>query len=60
MINHAHQKAWLIAAAGNENRNAASYPARYPHVICAALDAKKPLILTLALGGYLRPGGGSR
>jgi len=23
----------IIAAAGNENRNAASYPARYPHVI---------------------------
>jgi len=37
----------IIAAAGNENRNAASYPARYPHVM-GALDAagEKAPILT--------------
>jgi serine protease len=33
-INYAHQKGVvIIAAAGNANQNAASYPARYPHVI---------------------------
>jgi serine protease len=33
-INYAHQKGVVIvAAAGNANRNAAEYPARYPHVI---------------------------
>jgi serine protease len=39
-IDYAHQKGVvLVAAAGNANQNAASYPARYPHVIgVAALD----------------------
>lgn len=33
-INYAHNKGvTVIAAAGNENDNSASYPARYPHVI---------------------------
>ncbi len=33
-IEYAHKKGVvIIAAAGNENENAASYPARYPHVI---------------------------
>jgi serine protease len=33
-INYAHDKGVVIvAAAGNANRNAAEYPARYPHVI---------------------------
>ncbi|BAY13539.1 S8 family peptidase [Calothrix sp. NIES-2098] len=33
-INYAHNKGVVIvAAAGNENANGASYPARYPHVI---------------------------
>ena len=33
-IDYAHQKgAVIIAAAGNENQNSVSYPARYPHVI---------------------------
>ena len=40
-IDYAYNKdVAIIAAAGNENRNAASYPARYPHVISvAATDA---------------------
>ena len=40
-IDYAYNKdVVIIAAAGNENRNAASYPARYPHVISvAATDA---------------------
>jgi serine protease len=40
-INYAHQKdVVIVAAAGNSNENAASYPARYPHVIgVAALDS---------------------
>lgn len=40
-INYAYNKSVvIIAAAGNENRNAASYPARYPRVISvAATDA---------------------
>jgi serine protease len=39
-IDYAHRKGTVIvAAAGNENQNSASYPARYPHVIgVAALD----------------------
>jgi serine protease len=41
-INYAHNKGvTIIAAAGNENRNSASFPARYPHVIgVAAYDAQ--------------------
>jgi serine protease len=41
-IDYAHRKGVvIIAAAGNENRESASYPARYPHVIgVAAIDAK--------------------
>jgi serine protease len=41
-INYAHNKGvTIVAAAGNENNNSASYPARYPHVIgVAAYDAK--------------------
>ena len=36
-IDYAHQKGVvLVAAAGNANQNAASYPARYPHVIGVA------------------------
>jgi serine protease len=36
-IDYAHKKnVVIIAAAGNENRNAAAYPARYPHVISVA------------------------
>jgi serine protease len=40
-IEYAHEKGvTVVAAAGNEKRNAASYPARYPHVIAvAATDA---------------------
>nr|MCU0549167.1 DUF5942 domain-containing protein [Leptolyngbya sp. Prado105] len=40
-IDYAHrQGVVVIAAAGNSNRNAADYPARYPHAIAvAALDA---------------------
>jgi serine protease len=40
-INYAHKKGVVIvAAAGNSNQNAASYPARYPHVISvSATDA---------------------
>ncbi len=40
-IDYAHNKGvFLVAAAGNSNQNAASYPARYPHVIgVAALDS---------------------
>ncbi len=40
-INYAHQKGVVIvAAAGNENENSASYPARYPNVISvAAIDS---------------------
>lgn len=40
-INFAHDKGVVIvAAAGNANRNAAAYPARYPHVIgVSATDA---------------------
>ncbi len=36
-IDYAHQKGvTIVAAAGNSNQNAASYPARYPHVIGVA------------------------
>jgi serine protease len=40
-VNYAYNKGVVVvAAAGNENRNSASYPARYPHVISvSALDA---------------------
>ncbi len=40
-IDYAHQKGvFLVAAAGNSNDNAASYPARYPHVIgVSAIDS---------------------
>ena len=40
-IDYAYRKGVvIIAAAGNENQNSASYPARYPHVIgVAAYDA---------------------
>ncbi|HEY9640018.1 MAG TPA: S8 family peptidase [Coleofasciculaceae cyanobacterium] len=40
-IDYAHSKGVVVvAAAGNANTNAASYPARYPHVIAvAAIDA---------------------
>lgn len=40
-VDYAYEKGVVvIAAAGNENRNSASYPARYPHVISvSALDA---------------------
>lgn len=40
-IDYAHQKGVvLVGAAGNLNQNAASYPARFPHVIgVAALDS---------------------
>ena len=36
-VDYAHSKGVVIvAAAGNENRNSSSYPARYPHVISVA------------------------
>lgn len=40
-VDYAYRKdVVVIAAAGNENRNSASYPARYPHVISvSALDS---------------------
>jgi len=52
----------IIAAAGNENRNAASYPARYPHVMgVAALDAagEKPYSNFGAGVDISAPGGGA-
>jgi serine protease len=46
-IDYAYKKGVVVvAAAGNENRNSASYPARYPHVISVAAtdsaDIKAP------------------
>jgi serine protease len=40
-IDYAYRKGvFLVAAAGNSNQNAASYPARYPHVVgVAAVDS---------------------
>jgi serine protease len=39
-IGYAHKKGVvIIASAGNENRNGASYPARYPHVIGVSATA---------------------
>jgi len=63
-IDYAHQKGVvLVAAAGNANQNAASYPARYPHVIgVAALDsvgAKAPYSNFGAGVDISAPGGGS-
>lgn len=63
-IDYAHQKGVvIIAAAGNENRNAASYPARYPHVMgVAAIDAageKAPYSNFGAGVDISAPGGGA-
>lgn len=46
-IDYAHSKGvFIVAAAGNANRNAAEYPARYPHVMAVAAigpsEAKAP------------------
>lgn len=40
-IDYAHRKGvFIVAAAGNSNENAASYPARYPHVVgVSAVDS---------------------
>jgi serine protease len=48
-IDYANKKGTvIIAAAGNENRNSSSYPARYPNVISVSMPVgKKLLILTL-------------
>jgi serine protease len=60
-INYAYSKGvTVIAAAGNENRGSASYPARYPHVIgVAAYDAQGEKAEFSNYGaGVDAPGGG--
>ena len=63
---YAHRKGVvLVAAAGNENRNSASFPARYPHVLSVSAigpsEAKAPYsnygagVDIAAPGGVLRP-----
>ncbi|NJL00213.1 MAG: S8 family serine peptidase [Spirulinaceae cyanobacterium SM2_1_0] len=62
-VNYAYDRGVVVvAAAGNENRNSASYPARYPHVISvAALDStgKKADYSNFGAGvDIAAPGGG--
>ena len=62
-IDYAHQKGVvIIAAAGNSNENAASYPARYPHVIgVSAIDSagKKAPYSNFGAGVDISAPGGS-
>ncbi|MDY6783771.1 MAG: S8 family peptidase [Cyanobacteriota bacterium] len=62
-VNYAYDKGVVvIAAAGNENRNSASYPARYPRVISvSALDSsgKKAPYSNFGAGVDLSAPGGS-
>ena len=62
-IEYAHNKGVvIIAAAGNENQNAASYPARYPHVIgVSALgpDGEKAAYSNFGAGVDISAPGGS-
>ena len=62
-IEYAHNKGVvIIAAAGNENQNSASYPARYPHVIgVSALgpDGEKAAYSNFGAGVDISAPGGS-
>ncbi|AKG20795.1 DUF5942 domain-containing protein [Calothrix sp. 336/3] len=62
-INYAHNKGvTIIAAAGNENHNSASYPARYPHVIgvsALAPDGEKAPYSNFGAGVDISAPGGS-
>ncbi|MBH8565511.1 peptidase S8 [Nostoc sp. CENA67] len=63
-IEHAHRKGVvIIAAAGNQNANGASYPARYPHVIgVSALgpDGEKASYSNFGAGVDISAPGGSK
>ncbi|MEM7727546.1 MAG: DUF5942 domain-containing protein [Cyanobacteria bacterium P01_A01_bin.45] len=62
-IEHAHKKGvTIIAAAGNENANGASYPARYPHVIgvsAIGADGEKAPYSNFGAGVDISAPGGS-
>lgn len=62
-IDYAHNKGVvIIAAAGNENENGASYPARYPHVIgvsAFAADGEKAPYSNFGAGVDISAPGGS-
>ncbi len=62
-IEYAHRKGVVIvAAAGNENANGASYPARYPHVIGVSAfgpDAEKAPYSNFGAGVDISAPGGS-
>lgn len=62
-IEYAHKKGvTIVAAAGNENQNGASYPARYPHVIGVAAfgpDGQKAPYSNFGAGVDISAPGGS-
>ncbi len=62
-IEYAHKKGvTIVAAAGNENHNGASYPARYPHVIGVAAfgpDGEKAPYSNFGAGVDISAPGGS-
>ncbi|MDB9445864.1 S8 family peptidase [Anabaena sp. CS-542/02] len=62
-IEYAHKKGvTIVAAAGNENQNGASYPARYPHVIGVAAfgpDGEKAPYSNFGAGVDISAPGGS-
>ncbi len=62
-INYAHsKKVVIIAAAGNENQNAASYPARYPNVFAVSAlgpDGEKAPYSNYGAGVDISAPGGS-
>ncbi|MDH6055450.1 S8 family peptidase [Umezakia ovalisporum] len=62
-IDYAHKKGvTIVAAAGNENHNGASYPARYPHVIGVAAfgpDGEKAPYSNFGAGVDISAPGGS-
>ncbi|MGD1911021.1 MAG: S8 family peptidase [Rivularia sp. (in: cyanobacteria)] len=62
-INYAHSKGVvIIAAAGNENQNSASYPARYPNVFAVSAlgpDGKKAPYSNYGAGVDISAPGGS-
>ncbi|MBR8835831.1 MAG: S8 family serine peptidase [Stigonema ocellatum SAG 48.90 = DSM 106950] len=62
-IEYAYKKGVIIiAAAGNENQNAASYPARYPHVIgvsALGADGQKAAYSNFGAGVDISAPGGS-